>query len=129
MKHSIKLLAMGLLLSTGLFAAVPVKPTTPKTFQMKRMVSFTQLPTKRGIEIKLNDPTARKAMVIIYDWNNDIVWKEPLSQKKGLDKGLVLSQLDNGNYTVEVIVDKQMVAKKTAHVYYRGDTKFVALRG
>src|ERR1700733_11914978 len=125
MKHSIKLLAMGLLLSTGLFAAVPVKPTTPKTFQMKRMVSFTQLPTKRGIEIKLNDPTARKAMVIIYDWNNDIVWKEPLSQKKGLDKGLVLSQLDNGNYTVEVIVDKQMVAKKTAHVYYRGDTKFV----
>ena len=129
MKHSIKLLAMGLLLSTGLFAAVPVKHNTPKTASIKKMVSFTQLPTRRGIEIKLNDPTAGKAAVIIYDWNNDIVWKEPLSSKKGLDKALVLSQLDNGNYTVEVVIDKQMVAKKTAHVYYSGDTKFVQLKG
>jgi len=128
MKHSIKLLAMGLLLSTGLYAAVPVKPTTPKTSPIKGIVSFSQLPTKRGIEIKLNDPTAGKAAVVVYDWNNDIVWKEPLSSKKGLDKGLVLSQLDNGNYTVEVILNKRMVAKKTAHVYYKGDSKFVQLR-
>jgi len=129
MKHSIKLLAAGLLLSTGLFAAVPAKHATPKTSPMKGMVSFKQMPTKRGIEIKLNDPTAGNATVIIYDWNNDVVWKEPLSTKKGLDKGFVLSQLDNGNYTVEVFCDKQMVAKKTAHVYYKGDSKFVQLRG
>ncbi|HZY35351.1 MAG TPA: hypothetical protein VFE53_01810 [Mucilaginibacter sp.] len=129
MKHSINLLAAGLLLSTGLFAAVPAKPTTPKTSPMTRMVSVMPMPTKRGIEVKLNDPTMGKATVIIYDWNNDVVWKEPLSTKKGLDKGLILSQLDNGNYTVEVFCDKQMVAKKTAHVYYRGDTKFVQLRG
>ena len=93
------------------------------------MVTFTQLPTKTGIEIKLNNPEAGKATVIIYDWNNDVVWKEPLSSKKGLDKGFVLSKLDNGNYTVEVMLDKQLVAKKTAHVYYRGDTKFVQIRG
>lgn len=129
MKHSIKLLALGLLLSTSLFAAIPVKPGTPKTSPMNKMVSFTQLPTKRGIEIKLNDPTAGKATVTIYDWNNDIVWQEPLSQKKGLDKGLILNQLDNGNYTVEVFLGKQMVAKKTAHVYYQGDSKLVAIRG
>jgi hypothetical protein len=129
MKHSIKLLAAGLLLSTGLFAAVPAKPTTPKSSPVKKIVSLTQMPTKKGIEIKLNDPAAGKAAVIIYDWNNDIVWKEPLSSKKGLDKALVLNQLDNGNYTVEVFLDKQMVAKKTAHVYYKGDTKFVQLKG
>ena len=88
MKHSIKLLALGLLLSTSLFAAIPVKPGAPKTSPMNKMVSFTQLATKRGIEIKLNDPTAGKATVTIYDCNNDIVWQEPLSQKKRPRQGL-----------------------------------------
>jgi len=129
MRHSIKLLVLGLLLSTSLFAAIPVKHATLKTSAAKGIVSFTQLATKRGIEIKLNDPTAGKATVTIYDWNNDIVWQEPLSQKKDLDKGLILNQLDNGNYTVEVFLGKQMVAKKIAHVYYEGDSKLVAIRG
>jgi hypothetical protein len=129
MKHSIKLLAAGLLLSTGLFAAVPAKPTNHNTSSINKAVTFKQLPTKKGIEIKVNDPATEKATVLIYDWNNDIVWKERLSAKKGLDKDFVLSQLDNGNYTVEVMVDKQMVAKKTAHVYYRGNSKFVTLKG
>ena len=88
-----------------------------------------QMPTRRGFEIKLNDPMAGKAKVMIYNWDNQIVWKDVLSPKKGLEKAFNLSQLDNGNYTVEVMLNKQLVAKKTAHVYYRGDTKFVALRG
>ena len=129
MKHSIKLLAAGLLLSTGLFAAVPVKHTAVKASPMKGTVSFTQMPTKRGIEVTLNDPAVGKAVVLIYNWNNDVVWREPLSLKKGLNKGLVLNQLDNGNYTIEVMLHKQMIAKKTAHVYYKGDAKFVQLRG
>src|SRR5271156_4914273 len=108
MKHAIKLLAAGLLLSTGLFAAIPLKPTAPKTSPIKRMVTFTQMPTKRGIEIKLNDQTAGKAMVIIYDWSNEVVWKDVLSPKKGFDRDFNLSQLDNGNYTGEVFLDKQM---------------------
>jgi len=129
MKHAIKLLAVGLLLSTGLFAAVPAKPTNPNSPSIKKVVTFMQMPTRRGFEIKLNDPMAGKAKVMIYNWDNQIVWKDVLSPKKGLEKAFNLSQLDNGNYTVEVMLNKQLVAKKTAHVYYRGDTKFVALRG
>jgi hypothetical protein len=102
MKHAIKLLAAGLLLSTGLFAAVPLKSPAPKSSPIMRMVTFTQMPTKRGVEIKLNNPAAGKAIVMIYDWNNDVVWKDVLSPKKGLDRAFNLSQLDNGNYTVEV---------------------------
>ena len=129
MKHSIKLLATGLLLSTGLFAAVPVKHAGPNTSTMKGMVTFSTLPSKRGVEIKLNDPAAGKAIVMIYDWDNDVVWKDALSPKKGLDRGYILSYLDNGNYTVEVTLNKQLVVKKLAHVYYKGDTKFVSIRG
>ncbi len=129
MKHSIKLLATGLLLSTAFVAAVPAKPATPKISAMEKMVTFSSLPTKRGIEIKLNKRATGKAVVMIYNWDNVVIWKDALSPKKRLDRGYILSQLDNGNYTVEVMLDKQMVAKKTAHVYYRGDTKFVQLRG
>jgi len=45
-----------------------------------------------------------------------------------MQKAFNLSQLDNGNYTVEVDLNKQVV-KKIAHVYYRGDYKYVSLRG
>jgi len=92
------------------------------------MVSFSLLPSKRGIEIKVKNDAAPKAMVLIYDWNNDVVWKDKLTPKKGMDKAFNLSQLGNGNYTVEVMINKQKV-EKTAHVYYRGDTKFVQIRG
>jgi hypothetical protein len=128
MKHSIKLLATGLLLSTAFVAASPAKPARTKISSMKKMVTFSALPSKRGIEIKLNKLAPGKATVMIYNWDNDVIWKDALSPEKRLARGYILSQLDNGNYTVEVMLDKQMVAKKTAHVYYRGDTKFVQLR-
>jgi Rieske Fe-S protein len=128
MKNSIKLTALLLLFGTGLFAAVPAKHADPKTTSIKSMVRFSLMPSKRGIEIKVKNDAPGKAMVIIYDWNNDVVWKDALTQKKGMDKAFNLSQLDNGNYTIEVMLDKQVV-EKTAHVYYRGDTKFVQIRG
>ena len=127
MKHSIKLSALLLLFSTGIFAAVP-KPIKHVTSSIKGMVSFSSTPSKRGVEIRVNENAADKAVVMIYNWDNDVVWKDVLKKNKGMGKAYNLSQLDNGNYTVEVMLNKQMV-RKTAHVYYRGDTKFVELRG
>ncbi|MFI5136209.1 MAG: hypothetical protein ACHQIM_00190, partial [Sphingobacteriales bacterium] len=92
------------------------------------MVRFSLMPSKRGIEIKVKSGAAAKATVLIYNWNNDVVWKDKLTPKKGMDKAFNLSRLGNGNYTIEVMVNKQKV-EKTAHVYYRGDTKFVQIRG
>jgi hypothetical protein len=128
MKNKFKLSALLLLAATGVFAATPAKSTNPYAPSIKSMVNFSTLPSKRGVEIKVNNDAPGKAIVRIYNWNNDIVWIDALSPKKGMDKGFILSMLDNGNYTVEVYLNKQMV-RKTAHVYYKGDTKFVSLRG
>ncbi len=38
---------------------------------------------------------------MIYNYENDVVWKDALGEKRGLDKGYILNQLDNGNYTIE----------------------------
>jgi len=128
MKKKLKLSALLIFAAAGLCAAAPVKPANSNAPSIKNMIKFSQLPAKRGIEIKLAADAPDKAIVMIYNWDNDIVWRDVLSPKKGMDRGYILSFLDNGNYTVEVMLNKQMV-RKTAHVYYRGDTKFVTLRG
>ena len=92
------------------------------------MVTFSPVPSKRGVEIKVNENAPGKALVIIYNYENDMVWKDVLSKKKGMDKAFILNQLDNGNYTIEVTLNKQVV-KKIAHVYYKGDSKLVAIKG
>ena len=128
MKKIISLTGLLLFASTGIFAATPLKPTNPNTASIKKMVTFSTLPSKRGIEIKLNQNTPEKATLIIYNYENDVVWKDALGKNKPTQKGFILSQLDNGNYTVQVVLNKQIV-QKTAHVYYRGDYKYVSLRG
>ena len=128
MKKKFNLSALLILAAASLFAAAPVKPVHGNDPSVKSMIKFAQLPANRGIEIKLAADAPDKAIVMIYNWDNDIVWRDVLSPKKGMDRGYILSFLDNGNYTVEVMLNKQMV-RKTAHVYYKGDTKFVTLRG
>jgi hypothetical protein len=128
MKNSIKLTALFLLLSTGLFAAAPSKTIGRKAVSMKGMISFSTIPSKRGVEVKINRDAPGKAIVMIYNYENDLVWKDVLKKNKGMEKAYILNQLDNGNYTVEVTLNKQVV-KKTAHVYYKGDSKLVTIRG
>lgn len=127
MKNSFKLTALFLLATTGLFAAVPSKTKT-KVALKKDMVTFSTLPSRRGIEIKVNKDAPGKAIVMIYNYENDVVWKDAMKDNKNMEKGYILNQLDNGNYTIEVTLNKQVV-KKTAHVYYRGDSKLVTIRG
>jgi len=127
MKNSFKLTALFLLATTGLFAAVPSKTKT-KVALKRDMVTFSALPSRRGIEIKVNKDAPGKAIVMIYNYENDVVWKDVMKDNKSMEKGYILNQLDNGNYTIEVTLNKQVV-KKTAHVYYKGDSKLVAIRG
>jgi len=127
MKNSFKLTALFLLATTGLFAAVPSKTKT-KVALKRDMVTFSALPSRRGIEIKVNKDAPGKAIVMIYNYENDVVWKDAMKDNKNMEKGYILNQLDNGNYTIEVTLNKQVV-KKTAHVYYRGDSKLVTIRG
>jgi hypothetical protein len=128
MKNLIRLTALFLLAVTGVFAAAPAKPTSSKAASIKKMITFSVLPTRKGIEVNVDKNAPGKALVIIYNWNNDVVWKDKLSPDKVMDKGYILNQLDNGNYTIEVTLNKQVI-RKTAHVYYKGDSKLVTIRG
>lgn len=128
MKNLIKLTALFLMAVTGVFAAATEKPVSKKDASIKGMVTISALPTRKGVEVKLDKNAPGKAFVIIYNWNNDAVWKDKLSPNKVSDRGYILSQLDNGNYTVEVTLNKQVI-RKTAHVYYKGNSKLVSLRG
>ena len=128
MKNAFKLSALLLLFSTGVFAANPAKHHSSKTASINNMVTFSTLPSKRGIEIAVDKNTPGKAVVLIYNWDNDVIWKDVLKKDKGMEKAYVLNNLDNGNYTIEVMVNKQIV-QKTAHVYYKGDAKMVTIRG
>ena len=127
MKNSFKLAALFLLASTGIFATAAPKPTSPNASSISRMVTVCTLPTRKGVEIKVNKDAPGKALVIIYNWNNDVVWKDKLSPDKIMDRGYVLNQLDNGNYTIEITLNKQVI-RKTAHVYYRGNSKLVQIK-
>jgi hypothetical protein len=128
MKKFIKLTGLMLLACAGVFASGPAKPGSHKVTTPKAMVSFSTLPSKRGLEIMVDKNVTGKAIVTIYNYENDVVWRDALSKKRGTEKAFILNELDNGNYTVEVSLNKQNV-RKIAHVYYKGDSKLVSLRG
>lgn len=125
MKASIKLTALFLLASTGLFAATPSK-TKAAVVPSKDVITFSALPSHKGVDIKVDRAEAGKAIVMIYDQDMNVIFKDVLPADKAMEKGYILNQLDNGDYTIEVTSNKQVV-KKDVHVYneYKTKTFFV----
>ena len=117
MKTSIKLAAAAFVLSAGLFAAVPSKAA----------VTFSSLNSNNGVAVKVDEATTGKAIVIIYDEDGNVLRKDALSSKK-TEKDYILSKLENGDYTIEVTSDKQVV-KKQIHVYDEDQTKTFIIKG
>jgi hypothetical protein len=125
MKNSIKLTALLLLASAGVFAATPSK-TKASLVPPTAAVTFSSMPSQKGVEVKLNE--SAKAIVIITDQDGNVLRKDILSNNKGLEKGYVLNKLDNGDYTIEVTTSGQIV-KKVIHVYDEGQTKMFIING
>ena len=119
MKKSITLAAILLALGTSVFAASPAKPTAPVSSDE---ISFAGLKNDNGFEVKINKQEAGKSIVIIYDKDNNVVFKDLVSKGASGEKGYIVTDLDNGDYTVEVTSNKQIV-KKQMHVYTDGETK------
>jgi hypothetical protein len=116
MKNSIKLTALFLLASTGLFAAVPSK-TIGVVPPSKDVITFSSLPSHKGVEIKVDRAEPGKAIVTIYDKDENVIYKDALPGSfKAMEKGYILNQLDNGDYKIEVTSNKQTVTKEI-HVY------------
>jgi hypothetical protein len=114
MKNSIKLSALFLLLSAGIFAS--------NTASAKDVITLSALRHDRGVAVNITKADAFKSLLKIYYNQDNILFKDFLPNKPEATKGYVLTNLDNGDYTFEVTSNKETI-KKTLHVYEEGDKK------
>ena len=127
MKTSIKLTALLLLASTGIFAATPSNTKAPAA-KPESYITFSSMPSKMGIAVKVARSDAGKAIVMFYDQDHNVILKDVLPASGTMEKGYILSKLENGDYTMEVTLNKQVV-KKAIHVYDEDQTKtFIILQ-
>ena len=72
--------------------------------------------------VKIDKETAGKSVVIVYDDAQNVIFKDLLSKGESGEKGYMISSLETGDYTVEV-VSKGQAVKKQMHVYEDGNAK------
>ncbi|MES2109452.1 MAG: hypothetical protein V4577_11920 [Bacteroidota bacterium] len=113
MKTSIKLTALLLLASVGVFAATPAKSTKADV----PAVTISTLASNKGVAVKAADA---KSLVMIYDQDKNVLRKDVLASNAS--KGYILNKLENGDYTMEVTANNQTV-KKNIHVYEEDGAK------
>jgi len=112
MKKTIAIAALILGLGISAYAA----PKAPKT---DAGVSFTSLKNDKGFGVKV---AAEKSVVIFYDANGEVIFKDRLSKGLPTEKGYNISSLANGDYKVEVKTESGEVTKRI-HVYEDGGAK------
>jgi len=108
MKKSIKLSALFLLLSAGIFASTAANA--------KDIITVSALKKQQGVAVNVAKANTGKTVVRIYDNDNHLILKDFLPNKTEVSKGYILSNLDNGDYTLEVTSNNEVV-KKTLHIY------------
>ena len=118
MKKTIKLAALFLLASATFVTVASAKGTTSADDQ----ITFSSLPSQRGVEIKVSSTAPSKAIVMIYDANHNVIFKDAMPAYKAMQKGYILDQLENGDYTI-VVKENHSEVKKSVHVYDEGSTK------
>jgi len=118
MKKSITLAALLLVIGTSVFAAAPAKSTR----NSKDEISFVPLKSDNGFGVQIEKESAGKSIVIVSDNSGEVIFKDLLSKGASGTKGYIISSLDYGDYTVEVVSNKQIV-KKQLHVYDDGAAK------
>ncbi len=119
MKKSIALAALLAVLGTSVFAAVPTKTGGNNSTDE---ISFVQMKKDNAFGVKIDKETAGKAVVIVYDDASNVIFKDVLSKGESKGKSYLISSLETGDYTVEV-VSKGQTVKKQMHVYEDGDAK------
>jgi hypothetical protein len=118
MKMTIKLAALVLLASATFASVASAKGTTPADDQ----ITFSSLPSHRGVEVKVQSSAPSKAIVMIYDANKNVIYKDALPAYKAMQKGYILDQLENGDYTI-VVKENNTEVKKEVHVYDENRTR------
>jgi len=125
MKNSFKLAALFLLLGTGAFAAPPTRLKSPAPTLADR-VSLIPLHLKSGFAVMVDKREPGKSVVMIYDNDQNVIFKDVLTKRGTAEKKYILSSLNNGNYTVEVF-SKNHDIKTRFNVYNRRGRQVVHL--
>ena len=129
MKKFITLTSLSLLLGMGVCSTVSAKPVSfhirsHRAVTSHEQVSFIPLKKEKGFAVMVDKLDPGKSMVIIYDQNKDVVFKDCLTKGTRAEKKYNMAYLDNGDYTVEVY-SKTHDVKTPFYVYNRGETKMV----
>lgn len=111
-KTSALLFAFGLF-STGVFAA---KKATVNNGT--NAIAFTEsVSNDCAVNLSIANSTAGKSLVTIYDGADNVIMRDALSKDdKTIEKGYDFSGLEDGDYTIAVSSNNEVV-KKTVHVY------------
>lgn len=120
MKTSIKMIALFLLmfLGTGAFASIHVR-SYHKANHITSHVSLIPLKHSRGFALMVDKNTPGNSMVIIYDINGNAFFKSKLSSGLRNETKYVTTQLEEGQYTVEVY-SKNHDVKTRFYIYDNG---------
>jgi len=121
MKKSIKLTALALLLSTGLFAATPKKAMHNMPMSGGDHIVFYTLPSQAGIDLRIKKAEPGNSIVVIRDGEGRMLWKDVM-KNNDIRRGYNLSQLDEGDYTIE-LMHNQQVFKRIIHIYDEGSVR------
>jgi hypothetical protein len=128
MKKFVTRAALLLILGVGVCSTVSAKPnnhrTSHKNMQTHEQVSFIPLHQKGGFAVMVDKLEPGSSMVIIYDQYQNVVFKDRLTKGMKAEKKYILSNLDNGDYTVEVF-SKAHDIKTSFYVYDNGRKKIV----
>jgi len=120
MKKTIKLAAIALLLSSGLFAVTPKTPGKMATGKQDKIVFYT-LPSQSGIDLRIKKAEPGTTTVTIYDDEGRVLQKDFVN-KTDIRRGYNFTQLDEGDYSIEIVSNGQ-VFKRKIHIYQEGPVR------
>ena len=114
MKKTLKLTALALLLSSGLFAATPKTAHKMVTGKQDK-IDFYTLPSQKGIDLRVKKAEPGTTIVTIYDDRGNVLQRDVMN-KTDIRRGYNFTELDEGDYSIE-IASKGQVFKRKIHIY------------
>jgi len=125
MKTLFKSLALSLLLGAGVCATASAKSRN-HDMKPREVVSLIPLHYQKGFAVRVDKTDAGKSMVLIYDQDKNVVFKDLLTKGTMAEKKYILSNLGDGDYTVEVFSKNHDIQTKF-FVYHVGNKKVTRL--
>jgi len=125
MKKSITLATLLLFLGIAASSTVSAKPKSHHV-KSREQVSLIPLRAKKGFAVMVDKQEPGKSIVIVYDKDKNVVFKDLLTKGAKAEKKYIFSNLDAGDYTIEVY-SKEHDIKTPFFVSNSGQKKIVHL--